>query len=75
MIMPMTKLMMMMIMMTMIISLFGQPHSHQPLTARDVFTLTADHQMMMITIIISPFGQLGLLAPSSGVQDVFTSTA
>jgi hypothetical protein len=28
---------------------------------------------MMIMKIISPFGQLGLWAPSSGVRDVFTS--
>jgi hypothetical protein len=30
---------------------------------------------MMMMMIISPFGQLGLWAPSSGVRDVFTSTA
>jgi hypothetical protein len=29
--------------------------------------------MMMMMIMISPFGQLGLWAPSSGVRDVSTS--
>jgi hypothetical protein len=28
---------------------------------------------MMMMVMISPFGQLGLWAPSSGVLDVFTS--
>jgi hypothetical protein len=31
--------------------------------------------IVMMIIIISPFGQLGLQAPSSGVQDVFTLIA
>jgi hypothetical protein len=31
--------------------------------------------MMVMMMIISPFGQLGLWAASSGVRDVFTSTA
>jgi hypothetical protein len=31
--------------------------------------------LMKMKMIISPFGQLGLWAPSSGAQDVFTSTA
>jgi hypothetical protein len=30
-------------------------------------------QMMMMMMMISPFDQLGLWAPYSGVQDVFTS--
>jgi hypothetical protein len=31
--------------------------------------------MMMMMMIMSPLGQLGLRAPSSGVREVFTSTA
>jgi len=30
--------------------------------------------MMMMMMMISPFGQLGLWAPSSGVRDGFTSS-
>jgi hypothetical protein len=31
--------------------------------------------IQMMLMIISPFGQLGLWAPSSGMQDVFASIA
>jgi hypothetical protein len=31
--------------------------------------------MLMMMMMISLFGQLGLWPPSSGVRDVFTSTA
>jgi hypothetical protein len=48
----------------------AEPHGNKPAAVMEYHKL-----LLMMMVIISPFGQLGLWEPSSGVRDVFTLIA